>query len=75
MGWATTPIEAAAGQAFFEMARTWAKYDLDKATDYQQQRRSKGWYRPLGPAAPLSYRLTHGLMGFRLAEQIAAWRR
>jgi glycosyltransferase involved in cell wall biosynthesis len=74
-GKVTPATEAAAGQAFFEMARTWAKYDLAKATEYQQIRRRKGWYRPAGPAAPLSYRLTHGLLGFQRAEQIAAWRR
>ncbi len=74
-GSVTPAIEAAAGQAFFEMARTWAKYDLPKAAAYQKERFKKGWYTPVGPAAPLSYRLTHRFMGFRLAEQIAAWRR
>ena len=81
MGWLaeqgriTPAIEAAAGQAFFEMARTWAKYDLEAAVDYQRQRRERGWYLPAGPAAPASYRRIHDWLGFRWAERIAALRR
>lgn len=71
----TPAIEAAAGQAFFEMARTWAKYDLEAAVDYQRQRRERGWYLPAGPAAPASYRCIHDWLGFRWAERIAALKR
>jgi hypothetical protein len=71
----TPAIEAAAGQAFFEMARTWAKYDLEAAVDYQRQRRERGWYLPAGPAAPASYRCFHDWLGFRWAERIAALKR
>jgi glycosyltransferase involved in cell wall biosynthesis len=81
MGWLaeqgriTPAIEAAAGQAFFEMARTWAKYDLEAAVDYQRQCRERGWYLPAGPAAPASYRCFHDWLGFRWAERIAALKR
>jgi glycosyltransferase involved in cell wall biosynthesis len=71
-GKVTPAIEAAAGQAFFEMARTWAKYDLEAAVDYQRQRR---WYLPIGPAAPVIYRITHKMLGFRQAEQLARRRK
>lgn len=69
----TPEIEAAAGQVFFEMARTWAKYDLDAATSYQRECRTRGWYLPIGPAAPPAYRTLHKLAGFRWAEKVTAW--
>lgn len=61
----------AAAQVGFEMARTWARYDLDAATDYADDRRRQELFRVSGPAAPILYRLVHTLGGFRRAEQIA----
>lgn len=65
----------AAAQAFFEMARSWARYDLDAATHYLDDRRRRTSIRPRGPAAPVNYRLAYHLLGFRRAEALAArWR-
>jgi len=63
----------AAGQAFFEMARTLAQYDMQAAVDYQHEQVRRGIYLPKGPAAPTVYRLVHRLLGFRSAERIASW--
>ena len=63
----------AAGQAFFEMARTLAQHDMQAATAYQRQQADKGIYSPNGPAAPSMYRLVHRFLGFRSAERIASW--
>lgn len=71
----TKEVEAAAGQAFFEMARTLAKYDLAKAEKYKAERLTAGWYLPAGAAAPWHYRLAHSIGGFSIAEKLAAWRR
>ena len=71
----TPALAAAAGQAFFEMSRTMAAYDLPRAVDYQQERRKIGDYQVCGPAAPLSYRVMHRVAGFELAERVARWRR
>ena len=71
----TKEIEAAAGQAFFEMARTLAKYDLAAAETYKAERLTAGWYLPAGAAAPWHYRLAHSIGGFSFAEKLAAWRR
>ncbi len=71
----TKEVEAAAGQAFFEMARTLAKYDLAAAENYKTERISAGWYLPSGAAAPWHYRLAHSIGGFSFAEKLAAWRR
>jgi glycosyltransferase involved in cell wall biosynthesis len=64
-----------AGRACFEMARTLALEDLTKATRYHRDRRAEGLIHPSGPASPLSYRIAYGLLGFTLAEKIAAARR
>ena len=61
----------AAAQACFEMARTLARFDLDRAVDYYRQRRAHDLILARGPAAPLSYRLVHGAAGFRRAERLA----
>lgn len=61
----------AASQAFFEMARTWARYDLDAAARYLAERQQHAAVRPRGPAAPLNYRLAYHLLGFRRAETLA----
>lgn len=59
------------GRACFEIARTWARYDLPGAKTYHDERKSRGLIRPGGPAAPWTYRLTYALLGFTLAERIA----
>lgn len=61
----------AAGQAGFEMARTWAKYDLGGAAAYYADRAARGLMRPAGPAAPLRFRVALRLLGFKRAEQMA----
>lgn len=63
---------AAAGQACFEMARTWAKVDLGLAAAYSAQRRAAGLFLARGPAAPGSYRIMMRILGFSLAERLAA---
>ena len=65
----------AAGQACFEMARTIAQHDLAEAAAYRLERRARGLFHLAGPAAPASYRLAHGLLGFTGAEKLAAARR
>ena len=59
------------GRACFEMARTWARYDLPGATAYHSERKRKGLMHLSGPAAPSSYRLTYSLLGFNRAECVA----
>ena len=59
------------GRACFEMARTWARFDLPGAIAYHEERKRKGLIRLRGPAAPLAYRLTCALLGFKNAERIA----
>ena len=59
------------GRACFEMARTWARYDLPGAMAYHNERKRRGLIRPGGPAAPWTYRITRYLLGFTLAERIA----
>lgn len=63
--------EAAAGQAFFELARTWARHDLEAATTFFEKHRHLGHVRIAGPAAPLSFRLAYRCLGFRRAELLA----
>jgi len=60
-----------AGRAFFEMARTTAKYDLDRAVSYYHEQRHAGLIHPAGPAAPALYRVAYDLLGFTVAETIA----
>jgi GT2 family glycosyltransferase len=60
------------GRACFEMARTWARFDLAAATDYHAERKQQRLLQLAGPAAPLSYRVMYRLFGFRAAERIAA---
>jgi GT2 family glycosyltransferase len=64
-----------AGQAFFEMSRTFARQDLAGAAAYFQERKKRGLIHLAGPAAPRSYRLAHRLLGFTGAERLAAARR
>jgi glycosyltransferase involved in cell wall biosynthesis len=61
-----------AGRAFFEMGRTLARYDLPKAAQYHKQKKREGLIRLSGPAAPLSYRAIYHVLGFSLAEKVAA---
>jgi GT2 family glycosyltransferase len=67
--------QSVASKACFEMARTLARDDLDRAVSYFSERRSAGLMNPSGPAAPLAYRLAYHLLGFEKAERIAAMRR
>lgn len=62
---------AAAGQAFFELARTWARHDLEAATAFFEEHHRRGQIRVAGPAAPLSYRVVCRGFGFRRAERLA----
>lgn len=71
----TAQHQRAAAQACFEMARTLARDDVDRAGTYFSQRRAAGMIRPAGPAAPLAYRLAYHLLGFEKAERLAARRR
>jgi GT2 family glycosyltransferase len=61
-----------AGRAFFEMGRTLARYDLPRAAQYHRQKKRAGLIRLSGPAAPLSYRAIYHVLGFSLAEKVAA---
>ena len=71
-GRATEQHRREIGQACFEMARTWARFDLPAAADYAAQRRNLGLFHLAGPAAPLSYRIARALLGFTGAERLAA---
>lgn len=71
----TSVHEALAGQTCFEMARTLATTDLDLATDYARDRKERGLFKPVGPAAPATYRAAFLLAGFRGAERLARWSR
>ncbi len=69
----TKATTQAAGRAFFEMARTIAKYDLEAASKYHDQYQDRGLINMKGtPAAPWKYRLVYRLAGFRQAEKLAA---
>ncbi len=61
----------AAGQVFFEQARTLARSDLAEAAAYCSERKARGFFRKSGPAAPLAYRVVYALAGFKAAERIA----
>lgn len=63
--------EEVAARACFEMARTWAKYNVHEATAYHDARKLRHLIQPAGPAAPLGYRLTYRTLGFFLAEKLA----
>ncbi|MGC3988613.1 MAG: glycosyltransferase [Chthoniobacteraceae bacterium] len=60
-----------AGQAYLEMSRTFAKYDLAEAASYHRTHREQRQIALQGPAAPLSYRMFYHLFGFTNAEKIA----
>ena len=64
-----------AGRACFEMARTLAKDDLANAAAYHREQRGKKLIHPEGPAAPAAYRLIYQMLGFTVAEKLAAARR
>jgi cellulose synthase/poly-beta-1,6-N-acetylglucosamine synthase-like glycosyltransferase len=71
----TAAHRAAASTAFFEMARTWARYDLKAANDYFHAHRARNEIRMKGTAAPAGYRLACHLLGFRGAEALARFLR
>ncbi|HYR59060.1 MAG TPA: glycosyltransferase family 2 protein [Chthoniobacteraceae bacterium] len=64
-----------AGRACFEMARTLAKYDLDEAIAYHDERKARQLIQPDGPAAPRGYRVAYRTLGFAAAEKLAAGKR
>ncbi len=61
----------AAGQAFFEMARTLARDEVEKASAYAKERQAHGFWLVKGPAAPLKYRMAYRTLGFVGAEKLA----
>lgn len=65
----------AAGRACFEMSRTLARFDLERASVYARDRQERGLWYMQGPAAPLHYRLATKLCGFRASERFARLRR
>jgi GT2 family glycosyltransferase len=71
----TAQHQRTAAQACFEMARTLARDDVERASAYFAERVRAGLMQPAGPAAPLAYRLAYHLLGFEKAERIAARRR
>ena len=70
-GVVTAEHRSAAGQVFFEQARTMARFDLTEAAAYCAERKARGTFSVIGPAAPGSYRLIYSLLGFTAAEIIA----
>jgi cellulose synthase/poly-beta-1,6-N-acetylglucosamine synthase-like glycosyltransferase len=70
-GGATAAHRKEIGQACFEMARTWARFNTSAAADYHAERKRPGFIHLAGPAAPASYRAAYQLFGFRAAEFIA----
>lgn len=71
----TPQHQQAAARACFEMARTLARDDVNRASVYFSERRAAGLMQPAGPAAPLAYRIAYYLLGFSRAEMLAARRR
>ena len=67
-----TPVaNAVAGRACFEMSRAMVQHDLNEADAYHQARRELGLIKPVGPAAPPSYRFVYKIAGFKSAERVA----
>lgn len=62
-----------AGRVCFEMARTWARHDIDAASSYFNKRRDEGLITMEGPAAPGHYRHLSRMLGFRRTESVARW--
>ena len=65
----------AAGQAFFEMARTLAKSDIEAGKQYAMKCQKDRLFNITGPAAPGIYRLLYSILGFAATERLAAIRR
>jgi glycosyltransferase involved in cell wall biosynthesis len=63
----------AAGQAFFEMARTLTQFDAVAAEHYASERIRAGTFLVTGPAAPRNYKFVYRILGFKNTERIAAW--
>ncbi len=71
----TSQHAAVAGRACLEMARTLSQHSAAGASKYHRERKARGLIHLDGPAAPKAYRLTYKLLGFGLAEKLAALRR
>jgi hypothetical protein len=67
----TAEHQRVAARACFEMARLFAREDLEQAAAYHSQRRTAELIHLEGPAAPLTYRIAYRLLGFRIAERLA----
>jgi glycosyltransferase involved in cell wall biosynthesis len=66
----------AINQARFEMARiAWQHDHVEALSIVELLRRSQPDFQPAGVAAPSHYQFAWRLLGFRLAETIADWRR
>lgn len=65
----------AAGQMFFEMARTFAKHDIEAAYMYFIHYEQRNLIEIKGPAAPLRYQLILMFLGFPVAEKVASYLR
>ena len=62
--------------ARFEIARMlWPQDEAVAESIMETARKADPAFRPHGRAAPAAYRLVFGLLGFRVAERMAAWRR
>jgi hypothetical protein len=70
-GRATEAHRREIGQACFEMARTWARFDLPASANYHAERKARNLLHLAGAAAPFAYRLAYTLAGFKSAERIA----
>jgi hypothetical protein len=71
----TVEHHCTAARACFELARTLARTDIDEATAYHDERRRCGLILPDGAAAPRGYLAAYHLLGFRMAEKVARWKR
>lgn len=66
----------AINQARFETARMAWLYDKVFAAEIMEMiRRSQSGFIPDGQAAPASYKFLYRTLGFRVAEQVAMWKR
>jgi LmbE family N-acetylglucosaminyl deacetylase/GT2 family glycosyltransferase len=65
----------ATGRVFFELARTWARFDLAGAAKFYRTQKTEGSIRPSGNAAPFGYGLLLALLGFVRTESLLRQRR
>lgn len=75
IGALTPRRQAAINQARFDMARSAWNEDRGQARAILATITGMGTFQPEGPAAPTLYRLAYRLVGFEMAERIAAMNR